>query len=391
MIDFDFCAPTRIVFGKGVVEKLPETLLEYGLDSVFLVYGSSHIKRSGLYDQIVKLLDGASIKVSELPGIRPNPTRQSVIEGVIKARENSVKAVLAVGGGSVIDASKSIAHGFYYEGDPFDFNLKKAKPEKSLPVCCVLTFGSAGSEMSDSCVIQDDETGVKMGFNHPLNRPLFALEDPELTYSVPLYQKAAAGSDIIMHSLERYFGPSGENQLSDAWALAVVKSTIEATRKCLDNPNDYEARAALMLNSSLSHNGYTGLGKTYSFVVHPLEHALSGYAPNIAHGAGVALIYPAWARYVYRKDLTKFAKLARDVFNIKGTNDEEMAIMGIVAMEDFFSSIGMPTSLKEVGLGEKDIPCLVGLASGNGTRVIGRYPQSLDEQDIENIYRSLLK
>ena len=244
--------------------------------------------------------------------------------------------------------------------------------------------------MSNSCVISDDATGIKQGFNNDLIRPLFAIENPELTFTVSPFQTAVGFSDIMMHSLERYFNESDSIQLADEWALDLVKNTMEAGKRALKNPCDYEARAALMLDSSLSHNGYTGIGKNCPFTVHPLEHALSGYRPDIAHGAGVALLFSAWASYVCNKAPAKFAYMAKRLFNLEAKTELETAIMGVAAMKDFFHSVGMPVSFEEVGITKDDIPSLVRLASGNGTRVIGLYPQSLNEQDIENIYLSLL-
>ncbi len=390
MIDFDFVAPTKVIFGHNAESRLCETLKSYNVRSILLVYGGGSIVRSGLYDRVILGLDENGIKHYEISNIRANPTKESVFAGIKILREHDCDLILAVGGGSVIDAAKSMGVGFYYDGDPFDFNLKKAKPTRTIPVGVILTIASAGSEMSNSCVISDDSTGVKMGFNNDLIRPLFAIENPELTFSVGSYQTAVGFSDIMMHSLERYFGESDSLQLSDEWALDLVKNTMEAGKRVLKNPKDYEARAALMLNSSLSHNGYTGIGKNCPFVVHPLEHALSGYRPDIAHGAGVALLFPAWANYVCKKAPSKFAYMARRLFNLEGKNETETAIMGVAAMKDFFHSVGMPTSFKDVGVAKSDIPSLVRLASGNGTRVIGCYPQSLNEQDIESIYLSLL-
>lgn len=390
MIDFNFVSPTRIVFGKRAEDKVASLLKEYGFTNVMLVYGSSSIKLSGLYDKIINLLDKAKITHSEIAGVRANPSKAIVLEGVKIAKANHVQCLLAIGGGSVMDAAKSIGVGYYYDGDPFDFNLYKAVPKKSLPIGVVVTIASSGSELSNSCVISDDETKIKQGFNSDVVRPLFAIEDPELTYTVPAYQTACGITDIMMHSLERYFAQSDEFQLADEWALDLIKNTMKAGIKALKDPHDYEARAALMLNSSLSHNGLTGIGKKVQFVIHPLEHALSGYHNDITHGAGVALIYPAWAEYVYRRDVKKFAHLAKALFKIRGVNEEEVAIMGIRSMRKFFASIGMPTSFEEVGLGKKDLPNLVNLASGNGTHVIGCYPQSLEAKDIEAIYASLV-
>ncbi len=390
MIDFDFVAPTRIIFGHSAEKRLSELLSAYNVHSVLLVYGGGSIKRSGLYDAVIEQLNLAKVAFFEISGIRANPTKESVFAGINILREHPCDLILAVGGGSVIDAAKSMGVGYYYDGDPFDFNLKKAAPSKTLPLGVILTISSAGSEMSNSCVISDDASGIKLGFNNDLIRPLFALENPELTFTVSPYQTAVGFSDIIMHSLERYCGESDTLQLADEWALDLIKNTMEAGKRALANPEDYEARAALMLNSSLSHNGYTGIGKRCPFVVHPLEHALSGYRPDIPHGAGVALLYPAWASYVCSKAPAKFAYLTKRIFNLEAKTELETAIMGVAAMKDFFHSVGMPTSFAEVGITKNDIPSLVRLASGNGTRVIGLYPQSLNEQDIENIYMSLL-
>ncbi|MBP5091251.1 MAG: iron-containing alcohol dehydrogenase [Bacilli bacterium] len=389
MIDFSFVSPTKIIFGRGAEGKLKETLLSFGYKRVLFVYGGGSIKKMGLYDKVVNQLNNG-FEWFEASGVRPNPLIDFVREITLKAKEFKPDVILAVGGGSVIDSCKAIAASYYYDGDPFDFNLHKVSPKKSLPVGVILTFASAGAELSDSCVISDDKTGVKAGFNNDWNRPVFAIENPELTYSVPSYQKAAGISDIMMHSLERYFGASSSLQLADELALDVVKNTMEAGKRCLENPTDYEAHAALMLDSSLSHNGLTGIGKKTPFVVHPLEHALSGYKPDVTHGAGIALIYPAWANYVFEKDIHKFAHLTERLFGKVGANERETAIIGIRSMRDFFASLGMPTSFEEVGLTKEDVPNLVSLATGNGTRVIGLTPQPLEKKDVEAIFVSLL-
>lgn len=390
MKDFDFINPTRLIFGRKSEEKVGEVLRGYGFTDILLVYGGGSIKKTGLFETITRQLNASSIHYCEEGGITPNPDKRFVIQGVELARKNHVQAILSVGGGSVTDVAKGIAVGFYYEGDPFDFNLHKATPTKALPVGVVLTIASAGSESSDSCVISDESSQIKQGFNHRLNRPLFAIEDPELTFSVSPYQTAAGVADIMMHSLERYFSESDDNQLADEWALALCQNVMVAGVKSLQNPADYDSRAALMLASSLSHDGLTGIGKKVTFVVHPLEHAVSGYRGDITHGAGIAICYLGWARYVAPKAPAKFAKLARRLFNITVEDDSKAAIMGIDEMKRFYLSIGMPTSLSEVGITLTDLPKLAGLASGNGTRVIGCCPQSLNEQDIETVYRLCL-
>ena len=390
MIDFVFHSPTKIYFGHHAEDRLAEALKEFSFRRVLLVYGGGSIKKNGLYQKVLNQLDGASISHEELAGIRANPRIEDVRKGVTLARSFQPDVLLAVGGGSVIDTAKSIAVSYYYEGDPFDFNLHKVVPQKALPVGVILTFSSAGSELSDSCVISNDALKAKSGFNNDIVRPVFAIENPELTYTVPQYQKAAGISDIMMHSLERYHSVSGEDQLADDFALDVVKSTMKAGLKVLANPTDYEAHATLMLDSSLSHNGLTNIGKPKFLVVHALEHVLSAYRPDITHGAGVALIYPAWATHMYREDLAKFARLGRELFEIKSDNDEEAAIIGIRSMKEFFHSIGMPTSFKEVGITKEDLPSLIALATGNGTRTVGLYPRPLEKKDVEAIYESLL-
>lgn len=390
MIDFDFVSPTKIFFGRGKEAKAGEILRSYGAKNVLIVYGSDRVRMSGLLGKVEASILSNGIGYRELNGIRPNPTSDKVREGVALARKEEVDYVLAIGGGSVIDTAKAVSAGFFYDGDPFDFNLKKAIPQKALPIGVVLTISSAGSEASNSCVIQDDSLSIKQGFNSDLVRPQFAIENPELTFSVPPYQTFAGISDIMMHSLERYFDPGDDDELADDWALDLVKSCVKMAKRLQADPSDYQARARIMLNSTLSHNGLTGLGKKFFFVVHPLEHALSGYAPKVTHGAGVALIFPAWAKYTIKQNEAKLAKMGRVVFDINADNDAEAAIISVESIREFFLSIGMPGSLNELGMTKKDIEPLANLASGNGTRVIGCYPQSLGKQDIEAIFLSLL-
>lgn len=390
MIDFDFINPTRIIFGKGKESNIAEILMQYGFKNALFVYGKSSIKNNGLYDRIVNKLNEAHITFSELGGISANPDISFVREGVKVAKEKKVDCILAVGGGSVIDVAKAIGVSYYYDGDPLDFTLHKTNPTNTLPVGAILTIASAGSESSDSCVISDSARHIKQGFNSNVIRPLFVIENPELTYGVSRYQTACGVADMMMHTMERYFGNADGDCISDRWALELIKHIYESGKVVIEEPTNYEARANLMLDSTLAHDGITGLGKSYKFVVHPLEHAISGYKSDVAHGAGIAVCYLGWAKYVYKTDPSKFAVLARVLFDINNADDKETAIIGIRSMEAFYKSIGLPTTLKEIGITEKDIPHLVSLASGNGTRVIGRYPQSLDESDIAEVYRLCL-
>lgn len=387
MRDFDFVNPTRIIFGKQSEEKAGNVINEYGFKKVLLVYGQGSIKKSGLYERVVKSLEEAGLSFVEYSGISPNPELRFVKECLEVAKGFQPDIILAVGGGSVIDVCKCVAAGYYYDGNPFDFNLKIVEPKKVLPLGVIVTIAAAGSESSDSCVITDPETMTKTGFNHPLNRPLFAIENPELQYTLPQYQTGAGVADMLMHTMERYYGASDENLLCDIWALDLLKHVVDNAKIACKNPTNYEARAALLLDSSLCHNGLTMIGKTkMPFVVHALEHAISGYRPSVTHGVGIAICYLGWAKYVFPKAPKKFADLGRKLFNIVEQNDEKAAIMGIEAMKDFYASLGVPTTLKEVGINETDLLEIVRLASGNGTRVLGSYPQTLNEQDIKAVY-----
>lgn len=390
MIGFDYVNRTRIIFGKEKKNEVGNILSSYGFKRVLVTYGGGSVKKSGLLQKVLESLDEKDIFHVEFGGILPNPIREYSKKGVEIARLNKVDCILAIGGGSVIDVSKSIAASFDYDGDPFDFNLKKVAPSSALPIGVVLTIAAAGSESSTSCVIQDEKTGVKQGFNSDLVRPLFAIENPELTFGVSAYQTACGITDIMMHSLERYFNESGPFELSDEWALALVKNVMAAGITALKNPCDYDARAALMLDSSLSHDGLTSLGKKSVFVVHPLEHAISGYKKEVAHGAGIAVCYLGWAKYWVNKKPEKFAHLAERLFNIHGESTLETAIMSVASFEKFYKSIGMPTSLNELGLSEADIPSLVKIATGNGTRVVGLCPEPLNEKAVDEIYRNCL-
>jgi alcohol dehydrogenase YqhD (iron-dependent ADH family) len=390
MIDFDFVNPTRIIFGKNSEDKIGSVLSSYHFKRVLLIYGGGSIKKSGLYDKVISKLDEEGIFHVEMGGVTPNPDVKYSRLGVGIARDNQVDCLLAIGGGSVVDCAKSIGVSYYYDGDPFDFNTYKVEAKKCLPIGVILTIASAGSESSNSCVISNSETNVKQGFNNDLVRPLFAIEDPLLTYSVSPYQTAAGITDIMMHSLERYFNVSDEMQLADEWALSLIKNVMDAGKIVMKDPTNYDARATLMLDSSLSHDGLTSLGKKSAFVVHPLEHALSGYKSDITHGAGIAICFLGWAKYVVKKIPAKFARLETLLFNKSSESEEKTAIMFITDLRDFYLSIGMPTKFSDVGLTKKDIAPLANLATRNGTHVIGYYPQPLDRQAIIDIYSNCL-
>ena len=390
MIDFDFVSPTKIYFGSNKEELIGQICNERGYKRVYIVIGQGSVKRNGLLDRVLASLDAQDIKYQILEGVRPNPTIDLCHKGIEEARIFAPNLILAIGGGSVIDTAKNIAAGYFYVGDSFDFNLHKAKPKKALPIGVVLTIAASGSELSNSCVIQDDETQVKKGFNDDLVRPVFAIENPKLTYSVSKVQTAYGVVDIMMHTLERYFNGSSDNEPADGFAEALLRSVIKSAKVVINNPTDYDARAVLMLMSSLSHNGLTSIGKGSLLYVHQLEHAVSGVYPDVAHAAGLAVLFPAWAKYYVNIDTDKFDSLARNVFGLNNKNKLENAKAGIKEIEKLFDSLDMPKSFKDLGINEPDISKLVNLITNNGERVIKHPKKDMDEEVLTAIFNSCL-
>lgn len=388
MIDFDFISPTKIYFGSNKEQLIGQICNEYGYKRVFVVIGQGSIKRNGLLETVKSSLDEADIRYQIFEGVRPNPTIDLCHKGIEEARIFAPNMILAIGGGSVIDTAKNIAAGYFYVGDSFDFNLHKAKPKKALPIGVILTIAASGSELSNSCVIQDDETKIKRGFNCDLVRPVFAIENPKLTYSVSKVQTAYGVVDILMHTLERYFNPSSDNEPADGFAEALLRSVIKATKTVVDNPTDYDARAVLMLMSSLSHNGVTSIGKNSLLYVHQLEHAVSGLYPDVAHAAGLAVLFPAWAKYYVNLDTDKFDALARNVFGLNNKNKLENAKAGIEQLEKLFKLLNMPKSFKDLGIDNPDIDKLVNLVTDNGTRVINHPKKDMDKEVLTAIFNS---
>ena len=327
----------------------------------------------------------------EFGGAQPNPVISHAREGIALCRREGCDLVLAVGGGSAIDESKVIAVGSQNDADPWEFTTKKKVPEKALPVGVILTLAATGSEMSASAVITNDELGLKRGYNSDFHRPLFSILNPELTYTVPPYQTACGIVDIMMHTLERYMTIPSEAEFSDRIAEGLVKTVITAGRAAMANPKDYEARANLMWAGSLSHNDLTGCGRSYMTVSHQIEHELSGMFPEVAHGAGLAVIFPAWMRYTYKHYLSRFTQYAVRVWNCEMNFDhpERTALEGIEKTEEYFRSIGMPLRLSELGIGEDSIHEMAVKCTNYGTRVL-KGPIEYGEKEIEEIYRLCL-
>lgn len=388
MIDFDFISPTKIYFGHNKEQLIGQICRSYGYKKVFIVIGQGSAIRTGLLNEVVDSLNEASVQHFLLEGVRANPTIDLCYRGIEEARVFMPDLILAIGGGSVIDTAKHIAAGYFYDGDSFDFHLYKATPEKALPVGVILTIAAAGSELSNSCVIQDDEKQIKRGFGSDLLRPVFVIENPKLTYGVPKMQTAYGVVDIMMHTIERYFNPSSENEPADGFAEALLKSVIKAAYTIVDNPLDYESRAVIMLLSSLSHNNLTSIGKTNTLYVHQLEHAISGVYPEVAHGAGLAVLFPAWAKYYVNCITDKFDRLARNVFNCRNKNKLENAKAGIAELEKLFAALGLPKTFKDLNIEEPDIDRMVELVTENGTKVIDCPNKPMDEEVVRTIFNN---
>ena len=390
MKDFNFYAPTRVVFGRESEEKLPQLIQQYGGGKVLVHYGGGSARRSGLLDKVEKMLSEAGIAYVELGGVVPNPLLSKVREGIELCRKEHVNFILAVGGGSVIDSSKAIGYGVGYAGDVWDFWDGKAVPQSCLPIGVMLTIPAAGSEMSSSTVITNDEGMLKRGFNSDLCRCKFAIMNPERTYTLPPYQTAAGATDIMMHTMERYFSKYEDVLLTDAIAEALLKTVMAAAKEVLISPDDYTYRAAIMWASSLSHNDLTECGTEKDFASHRLEHELSGLF-GVTHGAGLAAIWGSWARYVMDKHLSRFEKFAVNVMGVLQdfTNPRMTALRGIEAMEAFFLAIDMPTSIPEL-IGRKatdeEIAIMADKCSRGGKLTIGAM-EVLDQTDMTEIYK----
>lgn len=387
MIDFNFCSPTKIFFGKNKENEIGAILNSYGFKKVLIIIGKAYVKKSGLLDKITDILDKDSIECCLFEGVRANPQIDECRMCMNKAREFNPDVLLAIGGGSVIDTAKNVAAGYYYDGDQFDFNSHLAEPTKALPIGVVLTISAAGSELSNSCVIQDDILNLKSGFNSDIVRPLFVIENPELTYSLPKNQVGYGIVDILMHTLERYFVESSEFEPADNFSLALLKSVVDVARKVYNNPTDYESHAVLMLMSSLSHNDLTNIGKKKAMPVHQLEHALSGLYPFVAHGAGLAVLFPVWARYYVDLETDKFDFLAKIVFNKSLSNKRDNAIEAINELERLFSDLEMPKTFKDLGITNPDIEKLADLATKNNTKKVYHRIKPLDKDAVIELFK----
>lgn len=389
MENFAYYTPTKVVFGKDEEKNVGKLAKDFGAKKVLIHYGGGSAVRSGLIDRIKTSLSEENISFVELGGVKPNPRLSLIYEGIKLAKENGVDFILAVGGGSVIDSAKGIGYGVANPDieDVWDLYIGKKKTQKCAPIGVVLTIAAAGSEMSSGSVVTKEDEQLKRSYGCDNARPKFAIMNPELTYTLPKYQIACGVVDIMMHTMERYFSPVGNLELTDKIAEGLLKTMIKYGKLSLENPTNYEARAEIMWASSLAHNGLTGCGGIGDWSTHQLEHDLGGVY-DIAHGAGLAAVWGSWARYVYKKNPRRFAQFAENVFGIeKVGTDEEMAIKGIEAMENFYKEIEMPISISETGinLSDEDVEMLAEKCSNNGTRYIGSF-KKLFKKDMAKIY-----
>ena len=385
-----YYAPTRITFGPNAEDKVGEEIKKEGKKRVLIHYGSNRIEKSGLLAKVIKKLDEDNIAYILLHGVVPNPRLSLVRKGIELGKKENIDFILALGGGSVIDSSKAIGYGLKYDGDVWDFYSKKAIPKESVGVGAILTMAAAGSEMSDSSVITNDDGALKRGCNSDVCRLKFALLNPELTYTLPPYETSCAIVDIQMHTMERYFIKDYSLPLTEDISLEFIKNIKEQGIEALKNPTSYSARASLMWGSSISHNGLMALGNSArgDWATHQIEHELSGKY-DIAHGAGLAIVWPAWARYTLSSKPEKFAHLGYRVFDLEKTSDSlKDGEKTIEAFISFYKSINMPTHLSDLNIfpTEDDIEELASKASFFSTRTLGDI-RVLEKDDIKEIYR----
>lgn len=392
MNNFTFCTPTKVIFGKDIEKQIGETIKGYGASRVLIHYGGGSVKKTGLFDKVVNSLESAGLSYIELGGVEPNPKLSFIHKGIELCKKENIDFILAVGGGSVVDSSKAIGVGLVTGNDPWQYASTGTHPEPNevFPVGVVLTLAAAGSEMSNSDVITNDTITpwVKQGITSETVRPLVAFMNPENTFTVSKFQTGCGIVDIMMHTMERYFLGVGDCDLTERLAEGLLIAVRDAGRVAIANPEDYEARATLMWASSLSHNDLTGCGKPRYFPVHKLEHPVSALHDNISHGAGLSVLFPAWAEFVMKYDTMKFAQLANRLWGVEMNFDhpEKTAKDGIKAMRAYFKEIGMPITMSELGLKPEDYEDIINLTTKNGTAKVKSYID-LGKEEIREIYR----
>lgn len=390
MINFTYCSPTRYVFGKGAEEETGRLVKQYlgNPSRVLVVYGQGSVIRSGLLEKVRTLIQEEGIEPFELGGIVPNPTDAKVYEGIEICHKNKIEAIIGLGGGSAIDTAKAIALGALYEGDFWDFYAGKLAADKALPIGVVLTIPAAGSEGSGNSVITKEDGMHKISLRSDFAlRPKFAVMNPELTYTLPPFQTACGIADMMAHIMERYFTPTDGVEVTDGISEGLLRAIIEEAPKVIKDPNDYDARANIMWAGTMAHNGICGCGKVEDWVSHFMEHELSAVY-GVTHGAGLAVVFPAWLTFMAMNNPKRVVKFAKNVMQIKNTglDDNSLAISGIEELKKFFISIGLPVNLKQLGIINADYELLVRKLHENKGKIIGGY-MKLTSAETKQIYK----
>ncbi|MBM7645723.1 alcohol dehydrogenase YqhD (iron-dependent ADH family) [Scopulibacillus daqui] len=387
MQNFVFQNPTKLIFGKGQLEQLKIEVPKYG-KKILLVYGGGSIKRNGIYDNILSILDDLDAQVFELSGVEANPRLSTVKKGIQIARENHVDFILAVGGGSVIDCTKAIAAGAKYNGDVWDIVTKKAVAQEALPFGTVLTIAATGSEMNAGSVITNWETNEKYGWGSPYTYPKFSILDPVHTFSVPLDQTVYGIVDMMSHVFEAYFHHGKNTPVQDRYCESILKTVIETAPKLIQDLENYEYRETILYCGTMALNGILAMGVQGDWATHNIEHAVSAVY-DIPHGGGLAILFPNWMTHVLDENVARFKQMAVRVFNveIEGKTDREAALEGIQALRRFWTSIGAPSRLADYGIGEEELDVMADKAMANGE--FGHF-KKLNRDDVLAIYRASL-
>lgn len=386
MNSFNFFNPTKIIFGENAINNLANEIKNY--KNILFTYGGGSIKKNGIYNKVIQILKNENKNVIELDGIMPNPRKEKVYEGIELCKNNNIDFILAVGGGSVIDCSKAIAIGSKTDKDFWQtFYIDWEECTDAIPLGTILTLSATGTEMDSGSVITDWENHIKTHYDSEHMFPKFSILDPSYTYTLPKEQTIYGSIDILAHVFEQYFSMPDESNLSDNLAEAIIRTVIDNLEIAIENPNNYNARANLMWCSTMALNGIIGLGKEQDWNSHQIEHALSGIY-DIAHGAGLAIVFPNWMKYVYKNSINKFKKYAVNIWNVytKNKTEEEIALEGINKTKEYFSRVGAPVTLSEVNIPESDIDKIVEtvILTGEGSYL------KINKEDIKNILISAI-
>lgn len=386
MDNFVFQNPTKIIFGKAMETRVGEEVSKYS-KKILLHYGGGSIKKTGLYDRVISSLKAAGIEFIELPGVKPNPRLSLVREGIKICRENNIDFILAVGGGSVIDSAKAIALGVVYDGDVWDFYTGKASPKAALPIGTILTIPAAGSESSTGSVITNEDGWYKRSAGSTLLYPKFSILNPELAFTLPKYQVACGAADILAHLMERYFTNNQSVELIDRMIESTMKTVIKYVPMVLEDSNNYEAWAQVMWAGTLAHNNLLNTGRVGDWGSHDIEHEISGIY-DVAHGAGLAVVFPAWMKYVYKHDPNRFVQFAVRVWNVEQDffDPEKTILQGIQKLEEFFTSIGLPTRLEGLGITDDRLEEMADKGTDSDQKTLGNFVK-LRKNDIYNILK----